>query len=939
MGPTPVGRAPGRREEEERLRALAENVPFAIMVVQDERIVYANRLAAELHRYAPGELLEISPWRLIHPDHLALVQGHRARRLAGDVDVPSRYEIKIVRGDGTECWVETSVAAAEYRGRAAVVLALTDVTARRRAQDTQAALYEISETAQSAATLDDLFTSLHRIVGRLMSAKNFFVALYDPATDLVSFPYWVDEEDARPEPVRPGRGLTAHVLHTGEPMFATEEMLAERIRTGELISLGAPSFEWLGAPLKVRDRTIGVLSVQTYDPAVRYSDADLQILAYVSNHVAQAVERKQAEHELRESQRQLATLMSNLPGMAYRCTADTGWTFEFVSEGCFDLTGYHPAEVVGARDFTLCDPADLALVNGAVDDAIAHRRPFEVTYRMRMARGGRKWVWERGRGVFSPAGDLVALEGFISDISERKAAEEALTRSEERYRLAVQATQEIMYDWDVVADAIVWNQNVRKVLGCAPEAMGTTVAAWASLIHPDDSARVADDLASALTAAEAFSAEYRLRRDHGEWAVVLDRGLIIRDKDGRAIRMVGAITDLTDRKRLEEQLRQALKIEAVGRLAGGIAHDFNNLLTAMMGSTELLQRRLTDNDEAQRDLATIHRAAVQAAEFTKGLLAFARRQVLEPVNLDLKAFFVDALPMLRHLIPENIRIEFLPSDAPAVVCADHGQLTQIVMNLCVNARDAMPAGGTITVSTTSAVMDDAFVAAHLGARLGRYVLMTVEDTGVGIEPSVMAKIFEPFFTTKGSGRGTGLGLSTVYGIVKQHGGYIWAESEPGAGARFSVYLPVPPAGSVVAAKRPQAPVRGGNETVLVVEDEDEVREILVQALRRLGYAVHEAADGAEALAALNGGVAADLVLTDVVMPRMGGLELYEAARALRPELRFLFSSGYTEDTVHVGFIKKEGVFFLAKPYGIDTLARKVREVLESPPRVPGAPAL
>jgi CheY-like chemotaxis protein len=203
----------------------------------------------------------------------------------------------------------------------------------------------------------------------------------------------------------------------------------------------------------------------------------------------------------------------------------------------------------------------------------------------------------------------------------------------------------------------------------------------------------------------------------------------------------------------------------------------------------------------------------------------------------------------------------------------------------------------------------------------------------------MAKIFEPFFTTKGSGRGTGLGLSTVYGIVKQHGGYIWAESEPGAGARFSVYLPVPPAGGVIATKRPDAPVRGGDETVLVVEDEDEVREILVQALRRLGYVVHEAADGAEALAALRGGVAADLVLTDVVMPRMGGMELYEAARALRPELRFLFSSGYTEDTGHVGFIKKEGVFFLAKPYGIDTLARKVREVLESPPRAPGAPAL
>jgi len=569
-------------------------------------------------------------------------------------------------------------------------------------------------------------------------------------------------------------------------------------------------------------------------------------------------------------------------------------------------------------------------VNREVDEAIAQRRAFEVTYRLRTASGARKWVWERGRGVFSPTGDLVALEGFIADISERKTTEEALQQSEERYRLALQATQEVMYDWDIPADTIIWNPNVRKVLGYTNDEMGTTVEARAGFLHPDDVDRVGADLDAALAGAEAFTSEYRFRKKDGDYAVLLDRGLIIRDDHGGATRMVGAMTDLTERKRLEDQLRQAQKIEAVGRLAGGIAHDFNNLLTAVLGSTELLQRRLASDDQAQHELAAIHRAALRAADFTKGLLAFARRQLLDPVNLDFNAFVTDALPMLRHLIPENIRIEFSPSDQLETVRADRGQLTQILMNLCVNARDAMPNGGTITVTTANVTMDEAFVASHLGSRLGRYVRMSVSDTGIGIDPKDLARIFEPFFTTKELGKGTGLGLSTVYGIVKQHDGYISVETEPTSGSRFSVYLPVTSVRGDPAPLPPEAAARGGSDSILVVEDEPEVRQILVEALSGLGYRVREAGDGAQALEMLKRGARFDLVLTDVVMPRMGGMELYDAARASWPQLRFLFSSGYTEDAVHVGFIKKEGVFFLSKPYGIDALARKVREVLESP---------
>ncbi|MGD1149337.1 MAG: PAS domain-containing protein [Thermoanaerobaculaceae bacterium] len=811
-----------------------------------------------------------------------------------------------------------------------------ELAERRRSQETQAAIYEISEAAQAAENLDELFARLHRVVGRLMPATNFYIALHDAESDLLSFPYFVDEEDERPEPFKPGRGLTGYVLRTGEPLLATDEGIAALERQGELQSLGAPSVDWLGVPLRVRERTIGVLAIQSYTGKVRYTEADLQILSYVSNQAGQAIERKRAEQELKESQRKLFTLMGNLPGMAYRCANDPHWTFEFVSDGCFDLTGYHPGDLVGNSGVKLCVAEDLEEVNRKVDEAFAQRRAFELTYRILTATGETKWVWERGRGVFSPAGDLVALEGFIADISERKAAEEALRRSEERYRLALQATQEIMYDWDVPADTIIWNPNVRKVLGYTAEEMGGTFEAWAGFIHPADADRVRAELAAAVAGGEAFTSEYRFLRKKGDYAVLLDRGLIIRDLEGRATRMVGAMTDLTDRKRLEDQLRQAQKIEAVGKLAGGIAHDFNNLLTAVRGATELLQRRLGSDQQAQQELATIHGAALRAAEFTKGLLAFARRQVLEPVNLDLNVFISDALPMLRHLIPENIRIEFQPFAGLETIRVDRGQLTQILMNLCVNARDAMPSGGTISVSTANVPMDQAFVATHAGAREGRYACLAVADTGVGIDREDLAKIFEPFFTTKDTGKGTGLGLSTVYGIVKQHDGFVYADSGPGSGSTFRVYLPVTSVEGGPSVQPPEAAVRGGDEMILVVEDETEVRTILVDALRGFGYRVHEAGDGSEGLEMLQRGLRPDLVLTDMVMPRMGGMDLCIAARATQPTLKFLFSSGYTEDSVHVGFIKKKGVFFLAKPYGIDTLGRKVREVLESPPRATDA---
>jgi PAS domain S-box-containing protein len=799
------------RESERRFRSLADVVPFGIVIVQDDAIVYANREAAKILGSSPDEMIGTSPWPFVHGDFLERVRARSAERLGGESELPTRYEIKIVSRTGAERWIEMAVALTKLDSRPATVMAITDVDERRRAREIEAAIHEISRAAGTAENLQELFASLHRVVARLMPATNLYVALYDAGTDLLSFPYFVDEVDEPPEPLKPGRGLTGYVLRTGEPLLATAEAIAALEARGDLESLGAPSVDWLGVPLKVGGATLGVLAVQSYTGSVRYTEADLQILSYVSVQAAQAIERQRSADELRESQRQLATLMRNLPGMAYRCANDADRTMEFVSEGCAVLTGYDPVDLVGSRVTSYAEliaPDDRDAVRRAVEEGLAALGPFQVSYRIRTAAGDERWVWERGRGVWSGSGDLLALEGFIADLTERKG--------------------------------------------------------------------------------------------------------------------------------LEDQLRQAQKIEAVGRLAGGIAHDFNNLLTAVLGSTELLQRRLTADEGVQNELATIHRAALRAAEFTKGLLAFARRQVLEPVRLDLNSFVSEALPMFRRMIPENIRIDLRPGAGIAVVQADRGQLTQILMNLCVNARDAMPGGGAITIATRNAVMDGAFVAAHVGAREGRYVCLTVADTGAGIADEDLPRVFEPFFTTKATGKGTGLGLSTVYGIVKQHDGYIVAESESGQGSTFSIYLPATADRGLPPAPAREEAVRGGHETVLVVEDEPEVRRVLVQALGGFGYQVHEAPDGVAAIEMLRRGLSADLVLTDVVMPRMGGMELCQAARTATPGLRFLFSSGYAEDSVHVGFIRKEGIFFLAKPYGIDALARKVREALDTPVAAPPA---
>jgi signal transduction histidine kinase/ActR/RegA family two-component response regulator len=386
-------------------------------------------------------------------------------------------------------------------------------------------------------------------------------------------------------------------------------------------------------------------------------------------------------------------------------------------------------------------------------------------------------------------------------------------------------------------------------------------------------------------------------------------------------------------RKSEEQLRQSQKMEAIGRLAGGVAHDFNNMLTAILGHSQLMRMRMAPDNPGYRDTEEIELAAQRAASLTRQLLAFSRQQVLEPRVLDLNTLISEMDRMLRRIIGADVDMLAAPAPSLGRVKADPGQIEQVLLNLVVNARDALPKGGKITIETANVDLDETYARSHAGARPGAYVLLAVSDTGCGIDPEIRARIFEPFFTTKETGKGTGLGLSTVYGIVKQSGGLIDVYSEVGHGTTFKVYLPrlEGTVAEIAARPRPNVAAARGTETVLLVEDEDLVRAVIRQTLELHGYHVVEASDGNQALHALQSSSRAfDLIVTDVVMPRMSGLEFAERAARISDSVKVLLISGYTDRAIAHRGIQSPRTAYLQKPFPPDVLARKVREVLDGP---------
>ncbi len=507
---------------------------------------------------------------------------------------------------------------------------------------------------------------------------------------------------------------------------------------------------------------------------------------------------------------------------------------------------------------------------------------------------------------------------------------EQLRRTETRHRQLIERLPDVVWSSNARGEISFITANVTAITGYTPEEVcAGGVELWFSRIHTDERARARAEYDRFMAGEDSFDHEYRIRHRSGRWVWLRTRSSGKYVQDG-VLCCDGVMVDITRQRELEESLRQSHKLEAVGQLAGGVAHDFNNLLAVILADSSMLSDELGPDDPRQADAVEIRQAAERAAVLTRQLLTFSRKQVLSPEALDLDTVTRELAKMLGRLIGEDQRLIIRPGHALATVEIDRGQLEQIIVNLAVNARDAMPGGGTITIATRNQVLDQSLTSATGELPAGGYVVLSVSDTGHGIAPEVLPRIFEPFFTTKGPTHGTGLGLATVYGAVTQARGAVAVHSEPGAGACFEVYLPR------VAPRTARAPAPGDRqrrppvrETVLLVEDEDTVRAVCRRSLQGAGYYVLEARSGAEAITLLAGEhVNVDLVITDVVMPGLSGPDMVRALELRRPGLKVLYMSGYADHQALRGGGLGDGKSFLCKPFAGDALLDKVREVLQ-----------
>ena len=648
--------------------------------------------------------------------------------------------------------------------------------------------------------------------------------------------------------------------------------------------------------------------------------------------VRYAISHMQAEEALRDSQRQLEAVIETAPTLIV--LVDSNGQLKMFNRACEQITGYRRQEVVGRDMLELFVPAEWrAAVREcfAQPESLNPSAPHEYPWLTRS--GERRLIEWHCIAIPPPQGGRPDILGVGTDITERKRAEAEIKESEEKYRSLVESTRDSIYMVDRECRYVFANENqVSRIGQPRGEIIGRDYGEFHS---PDSTSMFREKVQQVFTTHASVQYEHRSQRDGRTFLRTLSP---VRDtQDGTTKFVTVSSKDITEReaaaaalRRSEEQLRQAQKVEALGRLAGGIAHDFNNLLTSILGFSHLALGRLGDIHPARSDMAEVIQAGERAAELTRKLLALGRKQVVESRPVDLNAVIAGTRQMLQRTLGEDVELCTALGDSLGCIIADAGSLEQVIVNLAVNARDAMPHGGKLTLETTIAKLPRG-ASIRQPVPEGEYVALAVRDTGTGMSEEAKEHIYEPFFTTKPDGKGTGLGLFTVYGIVRQFGGHIEMQTRPGAGTEFRLYFPRVATSEETPEMPSQTSLPRGTETLLVIEDDPAVRRFTTQVLRSLGYRVLEAGNGAEALSVgERWKERLHLVISDVVMPQMSGPEVVARLRLLRQDFRAIYATGFAEDALLQYRVDVENATLIKKPFTRETLALKVRQLLDTP---------
>jgi PAS domain S-box-containing protein len=701
--------------------------------------------------------------------------------------------------------------------------------------------------------------------------------------------------------------LSAH--YRGE----TDRRLAEQVGASALLARTAEF-----------DAELAVVRDALDANAVRVPDAKRRADVYEEHLRANANQLSMLAHRASDAEVRFRQVFKSANDLLCLLTLDG--TIVEANDRCGALFGADPRDLVGrhVRELTMAGTAEdneanfKQAVNGGSVAPVAIRRPDGET------------VWFEFSSSLIDLAEGPLLLSIGRDVTDRERATQALRAEKQKYRALVERIPDVI--WSIRADGVVQfvTGNVTSVLGYTPEEMmAPGFADGGQRLHPDDRERVGAAFHAFFQSGTPFEIEYRTLRKDGSWIWVRNRATAHYERDGHRYGE-GMLSDITEKRRLEDSLRQAQKMEAVGQLTGGIAHDFNNILAAILANSHFLIEDLAEDDPRRADAQEIQLAAERAAALTRQLLAFSRRQVLAPTVVDLNGTVGNMEKMLRRLIGEDITFSVVRSDDLGTVRVDVGQMEQVLMNLVVNARDAMPTGGRLSVETQNIDVsgDGERQDASDAIPPGRYVMLAVSDTGCGMSAETKRRLFEPFFTTKGVGQGTGLGLSTSYGIVKQSNGFIWVYSEPGHGSVFKVLLPRTDA-AAERAPEPTSTGLHGHETILLVEDDETVRAAVKRMLAARGYRLLVARNTEDAVAlAMAEADAIDLVLTDVIMPGLSGPDVVKAVQKHSRRARALFMSGYTDHSVLRDGVLGDGMAFIQKPFAPDALAKRVREVLD-----------